>query len=61
MEVVIFIVKIIVTIFLIGGLLGSLTKLSPGFRNQNMNPAIEYIAGGIMLLLVLYGFYYTWL
>lgn len=60
MEVLIVILKIAVTIFLIGGFLGALTKLSPKFRNPNINPAIEFIAGGIILSLVLYGFYYTW-
>lgn len=60
MEILVFIVKITVTLFLIGGLLGSLTKFIPAFRNPNTNPTIDYIAGGIMLSIVLYGFYYTW-
>lgn len=60
MEILIAIVKIIATLFLIGGLLGSVTKLIPAFRNPNINPALEFIAGGIMLSVVLYGFYYTW-
>ena len=60
MSALIIVLKIIVTIFLIGRLLGALTKFLPAHRNPDMSPAIEFVVGLLMLALVLYGFYYTW-
>ena len=57
----IIVVKFIVTIFLIGALLGSFVKFLPAFRNKDMNPIIDYFVAGLMVVSVLYGFYYTWM
>ena len=60
MTALIIIVKIIITIFLIGTLLGALSKFSPSFRNQDMSPAIEYFVGGLGVVLSVCGLFYCW-
>lgn len=60
MTALIIIVKIIITIFLIGALLGALTKFSPSFRNQAMSQVIEYFVGGLGVVLSVWGLFYCW-
>lgn len=60
MTILITILKIILSIFLVGALIAGIVKLSPFRLNPNMSPKVEYFVGAFGLVAGLLGIYFTW-
>ena len=60
MTAVFIVVKIFLSLFLLGILIGGLIKLSPAHRNSERHPGVEKWVGIIGLCFGLAGLYITW-
>jgi len=60
MSIFIIILKVFVSLFLLGMLIGGVVRASPDHRNPDINPKVEYVVGAFGLIVGVLGFYYLW-
>lgn len=56
-----FLVKIFISIFFVGILIGGIVKLSPSHRNPEISKNVENLVGVFGLILGLAALYFTWI
>lgn len=60
MSIIVIVAKVFLSIFLLGFIIGGVSKLSTSHQNPDINPKIEYFVGSFGLVVGLLGIYITW-